>query len=169
MSLVVYSGLECYVPFRGLLTDEMAETIQEVGFRHYIMAWLPTWWFILACSMMSAGVGLGCSFWAIVQEVHGQPIGVPVLIGAGSLVSAFAGLVVPITLAWFKDRSESRKVRHLIERVKLLEKQVEFNRIGHVENASNIHKVTIATQKIADAAEKILEVKEHSRRAVDDK
>jgi hypothetical protein len=152
-----------HLPFRGMLTDEMSDSIKTLGFRHYLVAWLPTWWLILGCSMLSAGVGLGCAIWAVVDQVQGQPVGLPVLIGASALVSAFAGLIVPITLAWFKDRSEQREHQHLKERVHELEIQVEANREGHMENKINIQKVSVATQKIADAAEKIVEAKVQMR------
>lgn len=158
--LVIFWDWEHRMPFRGLLSDEMSNSIKTVGFRHYVVAWLPTWWFILACSFTSAGVGIGCSIWAFVNQDLGQPVGIPLLIGATSLISAFGGLVVPITLAWFRDRSERREQEHLKIRLKELELQVEINRQGHTENASNIQKVTIATQKIADAAEKIVEAKQ---------
>lgn len=159
--IAIYLVLEHHLPFRGLLTNEMSESIKTLGFRHYLVAWLPTWWFILGGSTLAAGIGLGCSIWAIVDDIHGLPVNVPVIIALGNFLIAFSGFVVPITLAWFKDRSEQRQQSHLQDRVKELEIQVEINRQGHSENAINIQKVTVATQKIAEAAEKIVEAKEH--------
>ena len=160
---VVYAILEHHLPFRGLLSDEMTETIKQVGFRHYMLAWLPTWWAILACSFLAAGMSVGCSIWAVVNQVQEQPVGLPLLIGASSLTTALLSGITPIILAWLKDRSETRQMDHLKHRVQELEVQVTVNQQGHTENAANIVKVTEATQKIAEAAQKILEVKEQSR------
>jgi hypothetical protein len=160
--LLIRLALEPGMPFRGLLSHQMEESIKVLGFRHYVVAWLPTWWLILAASFTSAGVGIGCAVWAIFAQIQNEPVGLPILIGASALVSAFAGLVVPITLAWFKDRSEERQVDHLKHRVAELEAQVVLNTEGHTRNAEKIEKVAIATQKIVDTAAEAKELMEKS-------
>jgi hypothetical protein len=165
--LIIYVTMEYHLPFRGLLNEEMNVAIKQVGFRHYILAWLPTWWMTLALSFVSLGVSVGCSIWAFVGQVNEEPVGLPILIGASSLITAVLSGITPIVLAWLKERSETRNMDHFKERIQELEAQVERNREGHVENAVNIQKVTIATQKIAEAAEKIVEAKEQAKAAYD--
>jgi hypothetical protein len=134
----------------------MTDAIKQVGFRHYVLAWLPTWWMILAFSFFSVGVSSGCAIWAFVGNVNEEPVGLPVLIGVSSLVTAILSGVTPIVLAWLKDRSETRQVEHFKDRINQLESQVAANQQGHTDNAINI-------QKIAEAAQKILEVKEQGK------
>lgn len=153
---IVYVFLENHLPFRGLLSAEMTDAVKKAGFTHYMLAWLPTWWNILACSFLMAGVGIGCSIWAVVNQVQDQPVGLPILIGSSALVTAVFSGITPIALAWMKDRSEQRQVDHLKQRIQELEHRVVANAQGHQDNAANI-------QKIADAAQKILEVKEQTK------
>jgi hypothetical protein len=160
--ILIRLALEPGMPFRGLLSHQMEESIKVLGYRHYVIAWLPTWWLILACSFTSAGVGIGCAVWAMFAQIQNEPVGLPILIGSSALVSAFAGLIVPITLAWFKDRSEQRQVDHLKHRVVELEAQVALNTRGHADNAVKIEKVAAATQKIVDTAAEAKELMEKS-------
>jgi len=141
------------------MADAMSESIKVVGFRHYVLAWLPTWWVTLASSTLMAGIGLGCALWAVVDQAQGFPIGAPVLVGTSMVIGSFAGIVVPITLAWFKDRSEVREAEHLKNRVAELEAQIMINSKGHQENAESIQRnsedikrVAVATQNIVDVA-----------------
>jgi hypothetical protein len=164
---IVFVVLEHHLPFRGLFSEEMTDAIKQVGFRHYVLAWLPTWWMTLAISFTAVGVSTGCAIWAFVAEVNNEPAGLPLLIGISSLVTAVLTGITPIVLAWLKERSETRQLEHFRERIQQLESQVERNREGHAENAVNIQKVTVATQKIAEAAEKIVEAKEQAKAAYD--
>jgi hypothetical protein len=153
---IVFVILEPRLPFRGLFTEEMTDAIKQVGLRHYVLAWLPTWWITLAFSFFTVGVSTGCAVWAFVGKVNDEPVGLPILIGMSSLVTAVLSGVTPIVLAWLKERSETRQIEHFKERIQQLESQVAANREGHVDNAINI-------QKIAEAAQKILEVKEQGK------
>jgi len=144
------------MPFHGMLSDEMTKQFRQLDSKEVLISWLPAWWFSLAVSFSMAGMGIGCAIWATINQINDQPTATPFLLGCSALVASFGGILVPIAQAFFKDRSESRRSEELQNRVKELETMVSANRVGHLENAINI-------QKIADAAEKMVEAKEAAK------
>lgn len=149
-AVAAYDWMDSSMPFRGMLSKEMYALAHKTDFSQVVLSWLPAWWVCMALSFMSAGVALGCSIWATVAGVSDQPYGTPILIGAASLVTAFAGLVIPLAQAFYKDRSENRALEATKARIKELERLAETSVRGHARNAEDLQKVAEVTRRIVE-------------------
>lgn len=144
------------MPFHGLLSEKMSDTLNRVDTREVLISWLPAWWFSLAVSFSMAGMGIGCAIWAIVNQFNEQPTATPFLLGCSAIIASFGGIIVPIVLAFFRDRSESRQIENMRDRIRELETQLVMTQQGQTENRIHL-------EKIADAAQKIVEAKEQNK------
>lgn len=126
------------MPFRGMISGELYGSMKLLDAKEVLISWLPTWWTSLALSFFGTGMVATCSVWAVVNEVNSNPTTVPILMGMAAFATSIGGILVPITMAYFKDRSETRQLAFLKSRLVTLEDKVRQNIKEHNKSAKRL-------------------------------
>jgi hypothetical protein len=151
---VLLLALEDNLVFRGLLRDTLLKT---TDIQHYEIAWLPMWWGMMAFSFASIGISIGCTLWAIIAQMNGEPWVVPVLIALATLLGAFMSGAVPIVTAWLKFRSDAMQLEFFKKQVVDLEAKLSEVHRGHERNSENIDRIATVTNKLTEVIPRVSE------------
>lgn len=154
VGLVLFADVyrEDRMPFRGLLSDPIVRVMGNEDWRRIFVAWMPSWWIMMASSSFMVGIGFACSLWAFVEYEAGNRdmVGSPLLLGVSAIIGALGTILIPIATLIFKDRSESRNLENMKSKIVELEKNLSVARYEYGVNRTNIQTLADLTQKVVN-------------------